>query len=93
MIRRNGGTLQQNIGSHVVQVRFGTQADQEPLTHGSYQIVRTKIQRVQKRTKSYYDENVTGCVIRERRSCEVVPALYIERSNEKTLATMDRSLE
>ena len=87
-----------------IDIMFGTQADQEPLTHGNYaatlraktenayQIVRTRIQRVQKRTKHYYDKNVTGSVIRERRSCESVPVLYIERSNEKTLATMDRSL-
>ena len=57
-----------------IDIMFGTQVDQEPLTHGSYaatlraktenayHIVRTRMQRVQKRTKDYYDKNVTGSV-------------------------------
>ena len=57
-----------------IHIMFGTQVDQEPLTHGSYaatlraetenayHIVRTRMQRVQKRTKDYYDKNVTGSV-------------------------------
>ena len=55
-------------------IMLGTHVNQEPLTHGShaatlraetenaYQMVRTRMQRVQKRTKDYDDKNVTGSV-------------------------------